>query len=85
MFSVPTSAFDRYQGFLGGKGVGKVAIAVVNYLGGEQRRLADPADQIVKWPSCYLVRCVAEYHSYKQACWLDKASFSPHLTSDYSN
>ena len=41
MFSVPTVlAFDHYQGFLGG--VGKVAIAVVNYLGGEQHCLADP-------------------------------------------
>ena len=45
MFSGPTAAFDHYQGFLGGEGVGKVAIAVVNYLGGEQRRLADP-----HWP-----------------------------------
>ena len=51
MFSVPTSAFDHYQGFLGGGCVGKVAIAVVNYLGGEQHCLADPpspADQQVK-------------------------------------
>ena len=61
MFSGPTVAFDHYQGFLGGEGgVGEVAIAVVNYLGGEQRRLADPAHQLVKWPSCYLVRCFAE-------------------------
>ena len=78
MFSVPTSAFDHYQGFLGGEGVGKVAIAVVNYLGGESNialliLLLIPADQQVKWPSCYLVRCFAGYQSYFFALIILKA------------